>query len=379
MAPSIPRSDDLQKIPLHNMHERLGARMVGFAGYAMPLHYADGVMAEHIFVRQSAGLFDVSHMGQIRLSAQNEADPCAALCEQLVPANIINRQSGEIAYSMFTHASGGILDDLMITCFDDYVWLVVNAACKADDSAHIDTMLKGKINVDVQDRALLALQGPQARPILAQLFPHIAELPFMQARWCDWKGESVLISCCGYTGEDGFEVSLLPDQAEDFAMHILQDERIKPIGLGARDSLRLEAGLCLYGHDIDTQTSPIAADLAWTIPKRRRAAKDFPGADIICQQIEHGTPHKRVGILPQERAPAREGTLICDKNGQEIGHITSGGFSPSLKRPIAMGYVQTQCAQENMPVDLIIRGKKRGAHITPLPFIPHNYKRNERG
>ena len=367
----------LARTPLFDLHMAAGARMVGFAGYEMPVQYEHGVLHEHNHTRTQAGLFDVSHMGQARLSpitGDGDGD-AASLMEKLVPGGISTLGEGRIRYTLLTHADGGIRDDLMVTRFGETVWLVVNAACKTQDFAHIAEALGGQANLDVQDRALLALQGPQAAHVLARHIEAVDELAFMQAIWAAWRGHEVLVSRCGYTGEDGFEISLPPEIAEEFAKTLLGDEEVALIGLGARDSLRLEAGLCLYGHDIDLTTSPVEADLLWTIPKRRRESADYPGADIVATHLASGAPRARVGLLPDGRAPAREGTEICAPDGTPIGTVTSGGFSPTLGRPVAMGYVAADFAAPDTPVHLMVRGRALPARVSEMPFVPHKYVR----
>ncbi len=357
------------KTALAGFHERHGGKMVDFAGYWLPVQYADGVMSEHLHCRAKAGLFDVSHMGQARLVGLGESD-IAALFEELVPGGVTSLGDLRIRYTVFTNEAGGILDDLMVTRWGHDLWLVVNAACKEADFAHIAQALNGRAEIVIQDRALLALQGPAAADVLSQLVPECAHMPFMAALPAAWDGQDILISRCGYTGEDGFEISIPNAAAEAFAEALLAHEAVGLCGLGARDSLRLEAGLCLYGHDIDTTTTPNEADLMWTIPRRRREAADFPGAAAICASAP---TRLRVGIKPDGRAPAREGTIICDKHGNEIGRITSGGFGPSLSAPIAMGFVASDFSSLGTEIDLMIRGKAQSATIVALPFVPHRY------
>lgn len=357
------------KTALADFHERHGGKMVDFAGYWLPVQYAEGVMGEHLHCRAKAGLFDVSHMGQARLVPLIEGD-LAALFEELVPGGVTSLADLRIRYTLLTNDSGGILDDLMVTRWGRDLWLVVNAACKEADFVHIAQALDGRAGLFIQDRALLALQGPAAVDVLAPLVPDCAQLPFMAALPAVWQGHDILISRCGYTGEDGFEISLPNVAAEAFAEALLAHSAVGLCGLGARDSLRLEAGLCLYGHDIDTTTTPNEADLMWTIPRRRREAADFPGAEVICGPKP---ARLRVGIKPDGRAPAREGTVICDKQGREIGHITSGGFSPSLSAPIAKGYIASEFSELGTKIDLMIRGKAQPATIVALPFVPHRY------
>ena len=365
----------LARTPLFDLHVGAGARMVAFAGYEMPVQYGHGVLYEHNHTRAQAGLFDVSHMGQALLSPNTGGADAALLMEKLVPGGISTLGEGRIRYTLLTHADGGIRDDLMVTRFGETVWLVVNAACKTTDFAYIVEALDGQATLEVQGRALLALQGPQAAHVLARHIEGVDRLTFMEARWVDWRGYELLVSRCGYTGEDGFEISLPPEIAEEFAVALLDDDEVALIGLGARDSLRLEAGLCLYGHDIDLTTSPAEANLLWTIPKRRRESADYPGADIVSTHLASGAPRLRVGLLPDGRAPAREGTDICAPDGASIGTVTSGGFSPTLGRPVAIGYVAADFAEPDTPVHLMVRGRALPARVSEMPFVPHKYVR----
>ncbi len=371
---------DLQTTPLHALHQSLGARMAPFAGYAMPINYPLGILKEHLHTREQAGLFDVSHMGQAMLSAAPGVDIALAF-ETLVPGAIAQLKPGQMRYTTLLNSQGGILDDLMVTRplrpeHQHQLFLVVNAGRKAGDFAHIETALAGKASLTrLQDRALLALQGPLAATVLARFAPEAAALGFMHGRRFLVDGTQLIIHRCGYTGEDGFEISVPADVAELWARRLLDAPEVAPIGLGARDSLRLEAGLCLYGHDIDETTTPVEANLLWSIPKSRREAGGFPGAAIIQAQIRNGPPRLRVGIRPEGRAPAREGTQILDQAGGRIGQVTSGGFSPTLNAPIAMGYVDTPHAADGAPVTLMVRGKPLAAHIAPMPFIPKRFHR----
>lgn len=365
--------ETLQRTSLYDLHLELGAKIVPFAGYEMPVQYPLGVMKEHLHTRAKAGLFDVSHMGQAKLTAR-EAD-AAALFERLVPGGIASLKEGRIRYTQFTDEAGGILDDLMATRFGNTLWLVVNAACKEADFAHINAALDGAADLEIAARALIALQGPAAEDVLATLMPVCRDLVFMQAVWTEWQGADVLISRCGYTGEDGFEISIDNAHAAALARALLAHDDVAPIGLGARDSLRLESGLCLYGHDIDTTTTPAEADLLWSVPKRRREAADFPGADIVLAQIAEGVGKKRVGIVPEGRAPAREGTEIQNLTGETIGTVTSGGFGPSFGGPIAMGYVHGAQSATDTQIQLIVRGKPMPARIAAMPFVPQNYRK----
>jgi aminomethyltransferase len=368
----VGETESLNKTPLHALHVALGAKMVPFGGYDMPVQYPMGILAEHNHTRSAAGLFDVSHMGQVSLHG---AGALAAL-ETLIPGDLAILKEGAIRYSMFTDEAGGILDDLMVTQRGSHLFLVVNAGCKHADIAH----MKAKIGVHAaiehhEDRALLALQGPQAAAVMARLAPNAFGQKFMTARDGAIAGIACSFTRSGYTGEDGYEISVPSDKAAELAQRLLAEPEVKSIGLGARDSLRLEAGLCLYGHDIDTTTSPIEADLAWSISKRRRAEGGFPGAARIQKELAAGAMRKRVGILPAGRAPAREGTDIVDANGAKIGTVTSGGFGPSVNGPVSMGYVGAAHAAVGTPVGLVVRGKVLPAKISALPFAPHRYFR----
>ena len=380
---SEPANNDnaaLQRTPLHALHVKLGAKMVPFAGYDMPVNYPSGVIAEHRHCRSAAALFDVSHMGQLRLAG---ADAAAAL-ETLAPVDVVDLAPGKQRYAFFTNASGGLLDDFMITRplpadaeqgFGD-LFLVVNAACKAADTRHLVTHIGHRCQVvPLPDRALLALQGPKARAVMKRLAPEAAALSFMNLCRAAIEGERCFVACCGYTGEDGFEILAPMSAAPTIIEWLLAQPEVKPIGLGARDTLRLEAGLCLYGHELDQTTSPIEAGLAWTVQKRRRKAKDFPGATRILRELKDGPARTRVGIAIKEKAPARDGVEI-HKDGRKIGIVTSGGFSPTLNVPISMGYVETQFAAPDTPIDLIVRGQARAAEIAPLPFVPHRYSKD---
>lgn len=374
MADSLTaQNETLLKTPLHGLHRELGGKLVPFAGYDMPVQFPAGVLKEHLHSRDQAGLFDVSHMGQVRLRGPG----VIAALERLVPGDIQALAPNRNRYTLFTNEAGGILDDLMVTRIsDDELFLVVNAACKGPDIAHLTAGLPG-IAVEYlgDDRGLLALQGPQAAAVMARYVPEAATMPFMSARPADFGGISVFITRSGYTGEDGYEIGVDGKYAEAVARLLLNEPEVAPIGLGARDSLRLEAGLCLYGHDIDTTTTPIEAGLAWTLSKRRRAEGGFPGAATIQAQLTGGVTRRRVGILPDGRAPAREGTVIQSTDGTEIGTITSGGFGPTLNGPMAMGYVSSSHAANGTAVQLIVRGKPLPAKVAPMPFVPQRYYR----
>ena len=351
--------------------------MAPFAGYHMPIKYPTGVLGEHLHTRAKAGLFDVSHMGQGILSGPH----AAARLETLVPGDLAALAQGRIRYTQFLNADGGILDDLMVTRLppaangDERLFLVVNAACKVQDFARLRAALPELKLEILEDRALLALQGPLAAAVLATLAPGFADMPFMSLREGRFGAVPLTVTRSGYTGEDGYEISLPADEAEAFARALLAHPQVLPIGLGARDSLRLEAGLCLYGHDIDETISPIEAALTWSISKRRRAEGGFPGADRIQRELREGPSRLRVGLLPEGRAPAREGTIITDEAGAEIGVVTSGGFGPSLNGPLAMGYVAAAHAALNTPVRLVVRGKPLPARIVALPFVPNHFYR----
>ena len=361
---------ELATTPLASLHRRLGAKMVPFAGYSMPVQYPDGVLAEHRHTRAAAGLFDVSHMGQVILRG---AERVGAL-ERLVPGDIRGLAVGRIRYTLFTNGQGGILDDLMVTNAGDHLFLVVNAACKEADTAHLRSVLGDAVK-PLPERALLALQGPLAAQVLARLAPEAAEMAFMSWRRLELAGIVCWASRSGYTGEDGFEISVPAELAERLAQRLLDEPEVKPIGLGARDTLRLEAGLCLYGADIDSVTTPIEAGLAWTIGKRRRAEGGFPGAAEIRRQLAEGPPRRRVGLRPDDRAPARAHTVVTLADGRPVGEVTSGGFGPTVDGPVAMGYVETAQAVPGTPLLLMVRGQPRPARVVDLPFVAHRYRK----
>jgi aminomethyltransferase len=377
-----PQDGPLLTTPLHALHGELGAKMVPFAGYDMPVQYPTGVLAEHNWTRTSAGLFDVSHMGQCFLIPEDgRYETAAAALEALVPADVMALKPGQQRYSQFTNAEGGILDDLMITRLghpghEHWLYLVVNAACKDADYAHMRAHLPAGVTLKVaDDLALIAVQGPEAVAAVATLAPSLAGLKFMTSVDLPLDGIWAHVSRTGYTGEDGVEISVKSADAVALTRKLLADPRVKPIGLGARDSLRLEAGLCLYGHDIDTTTSPIEAGLTWSIQKRRRAEGGFLGAARIQKELADGAPRLRVGILPDGRAPAREGTVVKSADGQPIGTVTSGGFGPTINGPLAMGYVNRRFAEPGTPVLLEVRGKDLPGKVVTMPFAPHRYVR----
>jgi len=361
---------ELNRTCLHALHVELGAKMVPFAGYEMPVQYPLGVMGEHLHTRAKAGLFDVSHMGQIVLRA-----PATAL-EALVPVDVQGLGAGRQRYALFTNDQGGILDDLMVANRGDHLFLVVNAACKQADLAHLQAHMDGVQMI--AGRALLALQGPWAGDILARMVPGVADMRFMDVAILPWQGVDLWISRSGYTGEDGFEISLPEDRAEAFARALLAVDGVAPIGLGARDSLRLEAGMCLYGHDIDTTTTPIEAGLSWAIQKvrRRGGAREggFPGAEVILGQLETGPARLRVGLLPEGRAPMREGTQLFHGD-THIGAVTSGGFAPSLGVPVAMGHVPAALSKPGTHLTGEVRGKRLPVTVASLPFRPSTYRK----
>jgi aminomethyltransferase len=362
----------LERTPLYSLHLALGARMVPFAGYEMPVQYPSGILQEHLHTRAQAGLFDVSHMGQMRLAG---TDPIGAF-ETLVPGDLAALAPRHMRYTLLLNEEGGILDDLMATRLEDGLFLVVNAARKEADLAHVRERIAGTATVEpLEDRALLALQGPAAATVLSRFSERIAELGFMIAMETALDGRRCLVTRSGYTGEDGFEISLRAEDAAAVAEMLLAQPEVRPIGLGARDSLRLEAGLCLYGHDIDETTTPIEAGLGWTIGRRRRAEGGFPGAPIVLRQLAEGAARRRIGIRPDGRAPARENTPIVGPAGETIGRVTSGGFGPSVGGPIAMGYVDRAHAAEGTALELMVRGVPRPARVARLPFFPHRYHR----
>jgi aminomethyltransferase len=381
--PDDPTSKPLRKTPLDQWHRKNGARMVPFAGYGMPVQYdltgdlgtrcRGGVMAEHLHTRAHAGLFDVSHMGQATLTGSN----AATALETLVPGDIAGLKPNRQRYTLLTNEAGGIIDDFMAARLEeDRLFLVVNASRKDIDFAHIAASLPDHVTLTPHDdRALLALQGPASASVLARLSPEAAALPFMGIAAVSINGVTALVSRSGYTGEDGFEISVPAAHAEALADTLIRHPEVVPVGLGARDSLRLEAGLCLYGNDIDELTTPIEAGLTWVIGKRRKLNWDFPGGLVIRDQLDNGAPRRRVGIRPDGRAPARAQTTIVAEDGTEAGTVTSGGFGPSVNGPVAMGYVRRDLGADGTRVNLIVRGKAIPAAVVPLPFTPHRYLR----
>ena len=373
-------TENLKRTPLYDLHVELGGKMVPFGGYEMPVQYPTGIMTEHQHTRSGAGLFDVSHMGQIHLRGSSFSAVAKAL-ESLCPADFQALAPGQQRYSFFTNNAGGILDDLMVTRAgrgddNDHLVVVVNAGCKHEDLAHLQSHIGTKVEVVSHfDRALLALQGPRAGAVMAKIAPDSTSMTFMTGRPLNVGGMQCFVTRSGYTGEDGFEISVAAGEADNLARKLLGDMEVKPIGLGARDSLRLEAGLCLYGSDISETTTPIEASLLWAIQKRRREEGGFPGASVIQRQIADGVPRKRVGILPEGKAPARAHTEIANEHGEVIGEITSGGFGPTVGGPVAMGYVRTDLAKVGTPLQLMVRGKALPAKVAAMPFAPHRYHR----
>jgi aminomethyltransferase len=372
----------LKKTPLHALHLSLGARMVPFAGYDMPVQYPAGVMKEHLHTRAEAGLFDVSHMGQVIVKAKSGSYEDAALAlESLVPVDILGLAEGRQRYGFFTDDTGCILDDLMIAHLDDHLFVVVNAACKEADLAHLQTHIGDQCDITLLDRALIALQGPRAVAVLAELWADVAAMKFMDVRHCRLHDVSCLVSRSGYSGEDGFEISIPSDKAVDVTMRLLEHPDVQAIGLGARDSLRLEAGLCLYGNDIDTTTSPVEAALEWAMQKARRGngarAGGFPGSGRILSELENGAARRRVGLKPEGKAPVRgHAKLYADAEGKiAIGEVTSGGFGPSVEGPVAMGYVPLSHAAAGTLVYAEVRGKYLPITVSALPFVTPTYKR----
>jgi aminomethyltransferase len=381
VAADKPSSDSLRRTPLYDLHRALGARMVGFAGYEMPVQYPMGVLKEHLHTRAAAGLFDVSHMGQIVLRAKRgDVDEAARALERLVPVDVLGLAVGRQRYAFFTNEAGGILDDLMIARFPDSLLLICNAARKAADEAHLRDALSDCCEIEALDSALIALQGPRAESALAPLASNVSSMRFMDARETSIMGAKCIATRSGYTGEDGFEVSIPSSSAREIVETLLAQPNVAPIGLGARDSLRLEAGLCLYGADLDEATTPVENSLSWAIQKVRRRggsrAGGFPGADVILNQLDAGAARRRVGLRPEGRAPVRGGALLfaAADGGEPLGRITSGGFGPSVDAPIAMGYLPAALSKIGSRVFADLRGKREPATVVTLPFVKPHYK-----
>ena len=366
-----------QVLPLDGWHRKQGGRMVPFAGYEMPIQY-EGIVAEHEWTRNSASLFDVSHMGQLSVEGPDgDMAAAARALEALLPGDISSLGEGRMRYSLLINEEGGILDDLIVTNAGSHYALVVNGACKWDDIAHLREHLPDEITLThYQDQALLALQGPKAGAVLEDMIPGTGKLVFMTAGMFEWNGIPLWVSRAGYTGEDGFEISIPADQAETLADALVADERVKPAGLGARDSLRLEAGLPLYGHDLDEVTDPVSAGLLFALTKSRRESGGWMGHGPVAEKLAGGTQSKRVGLKLDGRLPAREGSLVF-AGDTEVGRVTSGGFSPTLGHPIAMAYVQKEHAGKDTALQVEVRGKRLDAAVTPMPFVPQNYYRGE--
>lgn len=375
---SAPATTDLRTTPLHALHLELGARMVPFAGYSMPVQFPAGLMAEHHHTRQAAGLFDVSHMGQLRL----EGPDAAAAFETLMPVDVIGLAPGRQRYGLLLTDEGTIIDDLMFVNRGDDLFVIVNGACKEGDIAHIRQRIGSRCDVvPMPGRGLLALQGPKAVDALSRLVPGVGKLVFMTGAAFDWDGADLFVTRSGYTGEDGFEISVPADRADAFARALLAQPEVKPVGLGARNSLRLEAGLCLYGNDIDTTTTPVEAGLNWAMQKVRRTggerAGGFPGADKVLGQLDGRVPvaRKRVGLVAQERVPVREHTELQDGSGRKVGEVTSGLLGPTFDKPIAMAYVAAEHAAPGTRLDALVRGKAVPMEVSPMPFVAQRYYR----
>jgi len=371
-------SSDLRSTPLFALHQKLGARMVPFAGYAMPVQYPQGLMAEHLHTRKAAGLFDVSHMGQLLLRGPD----AAAALESLMPVDVMDLGQHKQRYGLLLNEQGGILDDLMFVNRGEDLFLIVNGACKEADIAHIQSRIANRCEViPLPERALLALQGPQAAAALSRLIPGVAQLVFMTGNHFDWQGHALYITRSGYTGEDGFEISLPGEAATAFAEALLAQPEVAPVGLGARNSLRLEAGLCLYGNDIDTSTTPVEAALNWAMQKVRRSGGEreggFPGAAIVLEQLQNpqSLRCKRVGLIALERIPVREPAVLENMDGQHIGHITSGLLSPTLNQPVALAYVEPDYAAIDTEIFAMVRGKPVPMKVVATPFVPTRYYR----
>jgi aminomethyltransferase len=369
--PTAPPSGPApRRTPLYDLHLELGGKVVDFAGWSLPVQYPAGIMAEHRHCRTAAALFDVSHMAQVLIRGAGAAQAF----ERLVPADIAGLTEGSLRYTVFTNDQGGVLDDLIVGRVPEGLFVVANAARRAADLAHMRQALEPEQQIEeLADRALLALQGPRAAEVLGRLCPGSNRLAFMQTMTAEVGGQSCRISRCGYTGEDGFEISVAAADANGLARTLLDQPEVAPAGLGARDSLRLEAGLCLYGHELTPDITPVEAGLAWTIARRRRGEANFPGAEVILRQLADGPERRLVGIRPDGRAPAREGTEIDDPAGRPIGAVTSGGFGPTVGGPVALGYVPAGHAALGSALQLAIRSKPHPATVVALPFVPHRY------
>ena len=382
----LDSATDLKRTPLYDLHVRLGARMVAFAGYEMPVQYRSGILKEHLHTRTAAGLFDISHMGQILLRPRSgRVEDAGRALEALVPGDMLGLAVNRQRYTLFTNAMGGILDDLMVSNRGDHLMLVVNAARKAADEAYLHSHLSVSCAIEpLSDRLLIALQGPKAEAVFAAFAPEICAMAFMEVRTVSLLGANCVVSRSGYTGEDGFEISVPVETAEALCERLLFDPLVAPVGLGARDSLRLETGLCLYGSDLDETTTPVEAALEWTISKTRREggerAGGFPGAEAILTQLVKGAARRRVGLKPEGRAPVRHGTYLfrASDDNTPVGVVTSGGFSPSLNVPIAVGYVPRDVAVADTRLFAEVRSRRSPVRVSELPFVPTRYKRDLR-
>lgn len=372
--------DNLLKTPLYDLHVESGGKMVPFAGYAMPVQYPLGIMKEHIHTREKAGLFDVSHMGQVYIRSKDGSDP-AKVIEELMPSALAVLKPGKMRYSVLLNDEGGIEDDLMVTRTfepEGTLYVVVNAACKEKDYSILEEKLGDRITLEpLEDRALIALQGPKAEAVLAALAPEVADMVFMEATMVTLEGVVCWVSRSGYTGEDGYEISVPASEADALSRRLLMSDDVELIGLGARDSLRLEAGLCLSGHDFNAEVSPVGASITFALGKKRREDGDFTGAKRILAELESGADVVRVGIAPSGRAPAREGVEIADLDGNIVGTVTSGGFGPTYGGPVAMGFVPKELSAEGTEIQLLIRGKAHSAKVVATPFVPQRYKRKQ--
>ncbi|MGI9522438.1 MAG: glycine cleavage system aminomethyltransferase GcvT [Hyphomicrobiaceae bacterium] len=366
MASANPR-----RTPLYDLHIELGGKIVNFGGWELPVQYATGIVAEHTQCRKKAALFDVSHMGQVVLQGDN----ITAAFETLVPSDLQSLRPGKARYTVFTNDTGGIRDDLIVSNVGESLFVVVNGAVRDQDVSYMRAKLDGIKVTELVDRALVAVQGPAAVRVVSSLAPAATSLTFMETLETNILGHACRVSRLGYTGEDGFEISMDADRAIEVSRALLAHEDCAPAGLGARDSLRLEAGLCLYGSDLDVGTSPVEAQLSWIIQKRRREERGFPGAERVMSELADGPARKLVGFRPQARAPARKGCEVQAMDGRAIGKVTSGGFSPTLGKPISMGYVTSEHALPGTPINIIVRDKPLIANVVALPFVPHNYKR----
>ncbi len=363
------KAADLLRTPLHALHLKVGGKMVAFAGFELPVQYETGILAEHRHTRNQASLFDVSHLGQVIVRGD---DPARAL-ERLVPGDLLTLAEGRMRYTLLTNEAAGILDDLMVIHGPEDWQIVINAGPKASDLAHLRAHLGPDRVTYLEGRALLALQGPRAASVLARFAEGCARMPYLSAETFSIAGADAFVTRSGYTGEDGFEISLAPDQAEGVAEALLGEPEVAPAGLGARDSLRLEAGLCLYGHDLDPATTVVEAGLTWTLSKRRRADGGYPGADIVKRELAEGASRRRVGLRPSGRAPVREGAEVRSVEGRKVGTVTSGGFGPTVEGPIAMGYVEAPFAAAGTEVEILLRGRALAARVAKLPFVATRY------